>query len=50
VHLAIFLTGCVSYHPTERAAVMVFNNLAKSAKISFTLSGNQAPEESINPS
>lgn len=44
----IFLIGCVSYHPTERAAVVVFNDLAENAKIHFTLSGNQAPEESIN--
>jgi hypothetical protein len=44
---AIFLAGCISYHPTERAAVVVFNDLAKTVKIRFTLSGNQAPEESI---
>jgi hypothetical protein len=47
---ANFVTGCVSFHPTERAAIVVFNDLAENVKIRFTLSGNQAPEESINPS
>jgi hypothetical protein len=47
---AFFFTGCASYHPTERAAVVVFNDLADNVNIRFTLSGNQAPEESINSS
>lgn len=47
---ASFFTGCAAYHPTERAAIVVFNDLAENVKIRFTLSGNQAPEESINSS
>ena len=44
----LFLTACVSYHPTERAAVAVFNDLAQKINIRFTLSAKQAPEEPIN--
>ena len=47
---ALILSGCVSYHPTERAAVVVFNDLAEAIKVRFTLSGKQAPEENINAS
>ncbi len=44
------MSGCVSYHLTERAAVVVFNDLAEAIKVRFTLSGKQAPEENINAS
>ena len=44
----ITLSGCVSYHPTERAAVVVFNDLAEAILVRFALSGKQAPEENIN--
>jgi len=51
LHLAILiLSGCVSYHPTERAAAVVFNDLSETIKVRFTLSGKQAPEEKINAS
>ena len=51
LYLAILLlSGCVSYHPTERAAVVVFNDLAQAIKVVLTLSGKQAPEETINAS
>ena len=47
---ALILSGCVSYHPTERAAVVVFNDLAQVINVRFTLSGQQAPEEKISTS